>query len=172
MASGASPKSTGTAKAVIPAPSANLPSSLSSHRLRLSDQSKNPSSHLSTKGDRFCRAECLIRPRAVTITLRGAIISVLAVALCIGLYLLWLWRPEHQVRLHTEHFFHAINGRNWESVAEFIGEDYRDQWDHDRTRLVERMREGFRWARASRITAPEAAVQVETPRAIWIGKIN
>ena len=97
---------------------------------------------------------------------------MLAVALCIGLYLLWLWRPEHQVRLHTEHFFHAIDGRNWESVAEFIAEDYRDQWDHDRTRLLERMREGFRWVSGSRITAPDAAVRVETPRAIWIGKIN
>ena len=97
---------------------------------------------------------------------------MLAVALCIGLYLLWLWRPEHQVRLHTEHFFHAIDGRNWETVADFIGEDYRDQWDHDRARLLERMREGFRWVRGSRITAPDAAVRVETPRAIWIGKIN
>ena len=97
---------------------------------------------------------------------------MLAVALCIGLYLLWLWRPEHQVRLHTEHFFHAIDGRNWESVADFIGEDYRDQWDQDRARLLERMREGFRWVRGSTITAPDAAVRVETPRAIWIGKIN
>ena len=108
----------------------------------------------------------------MTITLRGAIIGVLAVALCIGLYLLWLWRPEHQVRLHTEHFFHAIDGRNWETVADFIGEDYRDQWDQDRARLLERMREGFRWVRGSTITAPDAAVRVETPRAIWIGKIN
>jgi hypothetical protein len=108
----------------------------------------------------------------VTITLRGAIIGVLAVALCIGLYLLWLWRPEHQVRLHTEHFFHAIDGRSWESVADFIGEGYRDQWDDDRARLLERMRDGFRWVRGSRITAPDAAVRADTPRAIWIGKIK
>ena len=108
----------------------------------------------------------------VTITLRGAFIFVFAVALCLGLYLLWLWRPEHQVRLHTEHFFHAIDGRNWETVAHFIGEDYRDQWDHDRARLLERMREGFRWVRGSRITAPDVAVRVRKRRAMWIGKIN
>jgi len=108
----------------------------------------------------------------VTITLRGAIIAVFTVALCIGLYLLWLWRPEHQVRLHTEHFFHSIDGRNWESVADFIGEDYRDQWGQDRARVLERMREGFRWVRGSRITAPDAAVRIETPRATWVGKIN
>ena len=64
----------------------------------------------------------------------------------------WLWRPEHQVWLHTENFFHAIDGRNWETVADFIAGDYHDQWDNDRARLLERMREGFRWVRGSRIT--------------------
>ena len=64
--------------------------------------------------------------------LRGAIIGLLAVVLSIGLYLFWLWRPGHLVRLHTQHFFHAIDGRNWDTVAEFIGEEYRDQWDHNR----------------------------------------
>jgi hypothetical protein len=57
-------------------------------------------------------------------------------------------------------------------VAEFIGEDYRDQWDHDRTRVLERMREGFRWMRGSRIVASNPIVNVETRRAIWIGKIT
>ena len=108
----------------------------------------------------------------MTITLRGATIGVLAVTLGVGIYLLWLWRPEHQVRLHTDHLFHSIDHRNWESVANFIGDDYRDQWDQDRARVVERMREGFRWMRGSRITAPDTAVRVEMPRAIWIGKIN
>jgi len=108
----------------------------------------------------------------VTITLRGAIIGLLALVISIGLYLFWLWRPGHQVRLHTQHFFHAIDGRNWDTVAEFIGEDYRDQWDHNRTRLLERLREGFRWVRGSSITAPGAVVQVETQQAIWMGKIK
>ena len=108
----------------------------------------------------------------MTITLRGAFIGVSAIVLSVGLYLFWLWRPEHQVRLHTKHFFHAIDGRNWEDVADFIGEDYRDQWHQDRTRLLERMREGFRWVRGSTITAPDALVRVETPRALWTGKIN
>jgi hypothetical protein len=107
----------------------------------------------------------------VTITLRGAIIGALAVALCIGAYLFWLWRPEHQVRLHTEHFLHAIDGRNWETVADSIGGDYHDQWDNDRARVLEHMREGFRWVRGSRISAANPSVQVETPRAIWTGKI-
>jgi hypothetical protein len=95
-----------------------------------------------------------------------------ALLVSVGLYLVWLWRPEHQVRLHTEHFFHAIDGRKWEAVSDFIGDDYQDQWHNDRARLLESMREGFRWVSGSNISAPSAAVQVEIPRGVWIGKIT
>lgn len=108
----------------------------------------------------------------MTITLRGALITGIAIAVALGVYLFWLWRPEHQVRLHTQHFFHAIDARNWDTVIRFIGEDYRDQWDDDRTRLLDRLREGFRWVRGSTITASDAAVQLQMPRATWIGRIN
>jgi hypothetical protein len=107
----------------------------------------------------------------VTISFRGGFFGGLALALCIGLYLLWLWRPEHQVRLHSENFFYAIEHRNWDVVADFIHDNYQDQWGDDRARVLERMREGFRWVRGSRIIPSDAAVQVETRRAIWIGKI-
>jgi hypothetical protein len=70
----------------------------------------------------------------VTISLRGAFIGGLVVAICIGLYLIWLWGAAHQVRLHTENFFHAIEHRDWETVADFIGNDYQDQWGDDRAR--------------------------------------
>ena len=105
----------------------------------------------------------------MAITFRGAFIGGLSVALCTGLYLVWLWRPEHQVCLHTEHFFRAVDGRNWETVA--VADDYQDQWGDDRARLLERMREGFRWVRGSSTTAQGALVQVETSRAVWIGRI-
>jgi hypothetical protein len=108
----------------------------------------------------------------VTITLRGAFIGGLAVAVSIGLYLLWLWRAEHQVRLHTENFFHAIDHRSWEAVADFVGNNYQDQWGDDKTRLIERMRDGFRWVPGSRIVGSSPAVRVETQRAIWAGKIT
>jgi hypothetical protein len=83
----------------------------------------------------------------VTITPRGSIIGLLGVALSIGLYLFWLWRPEDQVRLHTESFFHAVDGRNWKTVAGFVGDDYQDQWGDDRARLLEGMRERILIAR-------------------------
>src|SRR5262245_66656867 len=66
----------------------------------------------------------LTQPGGVTITLRGAFIGGLAVALCVGLYLFWLWLLEHQIRLHTEHFVQAIGGREWEAVANVICDNY------------------------------------------------
>jgi hypothetical protein len=107
----------------------------------------------------------------VTIIFRRGFMVGICVLVSVGVYLVWLYRPEHQVRLHTENFLHAIDRRNWELVASLIADDYHDQWNNDRIRLVERMREGFRWVRDTRITAPNATVQVDMPRAIWIGKI-
>jgi hypothetical protein len=108
----------------------------------------------------------------VTITFRGGFYGGLVLAVSIGLYLFWLWRPEHQVRLHTENFFRAIDHRNWDAVAEFIGNDYQDQWGDDRVRVVDRMREGFRWVRGSRIIGSNSNVQMEAGRGVWIGKIT
>jgi hypothetical protein len=95
-----------------------------------------------------------------------------ALAVAVSAYLFWLWRPEHQVRLHTENFCRAIDNRNWQTVADFIDDAYQDQWNNDRPRLLERMREGFRWVPGSTITAADVHVRVEMPRAIWIGKIS
>jgi hypothetical protein len=108
----------------------------------------------------------------VSISFRGGFLVGLAIALCIGLYLIWLWRPARQVSRHTENFFHAIEHKNWIAAADFIGSDYQDQWGDDRARVLERMREGFRWVRGSKIIAPNPLVQIETRRALWIGKIT
>lgn len=96
----------------------------------------------------------------------------MAIAFCIGLYLIWLWQPERQVRRHSENLFHAIEHKNWEGVAAFIGNDYQDQWSDDRARVLERLREGFRYVRGPRIIATNPAVRIETQRAVWSGKIT
>ena len=108
----------------------------------------------------------------VTITFRGGLYGGLALALCIGLYLIWLWRPEHQVQRHTENFFRAIEHRNWETVADSIGENYQDQWGDDRAKVLERMREGFRWVRGARIIAANPTVRIEFRGAVWAGKVT
>ena len=72
---------------------------------------------------------------------------------------------------HTENFFHAIERKDWATAANFIGSDYQDQWGDDRARVLERMREGFRYVRGPRIVASNPSVQVETGRAFWTSKI-
>ena len=108
----------------------------------------------------------------MVISFRGGFYGGLAIALCLGLWLIWLWQPERQVKRHTENFFHAIEHKNWEATADFIATDYQDQWGDDRIRVLERLREGFRYVRGPRIIASNPSVQVETQRAVWSGKIT
>jgi len=107
----------------------------------------------------------------VSISFRGGFYGGLALALCIGLYLIWLWRPERQARRHTENFLHAIEHKNWTAAGDFIGSDYQDQWGDDRARVFERMREGFRYVRGVRISAFSVTVRVQRRRAEWMGRI-
>jgi hypothetical protein len=96
----------------------------------------------------------------------------LSLALLIGLFLIWLWQPERQVTRHTENLLRTIEKRNWAGVADFIGNDYQDQWGDDRARVLERMREVLRYLRRIRIDATNAAVQVDNRRGYWNAKIT
>jgi hypothetical protein len=107
----------------------------------------------------------------VPISFRGSFYGGLAIALCVGLYPIWLWQPERQVRRHTENLFRAIERKDWETVADFIGNDYQDQWGDDRAHVLERLREGLRYVRGTQIIASNRRVEVEAQRAVWIGKI-
>src|SRR5688572_20180383 len=93
------------------------------------------------------RSQMRMRPRALrrmAATLDLYLISVslmmfrkyraaaAAVLGALALYLLWLWQPERQVRLHTAHFLKKVERRNWEAATRFLAADYRDRWGHDR----------------------------------------
>ena len=56
----------------------------------------------------------------------------------------WLWQPERQVRLHQQHFFRALEERDWGDIADFLDGDYADRWGHDKAFLVREGREIFR----------------------------
>jgi hypothetical protein len=107
----------------------------------------------------------------VTISLRGAFHGGLTASVCVGLFLLWLWRPERQVKRHTENLLQAIEHKDWTAVGGFIAGDYHDQWDDDRARVLERMHEGFRYVRDLKITAFSVSVQVRQRRGQWSGRI-
>ena len=108
----------------------------------------------------------------MVISFRRGFCGGLAIALCAGLYLIWLWQPERQVRRHTENFFQAIEHKNWDAAADFFAADYQDQWGDDRVRVLERLREGLQYVRGPQIIASHPTVQVENPRAVWSSKIS
>ena len=58
-------------------------------------------------------------------------------------WLLWLWQPARQVRLHTEDFLEAVESRDWKIMSQRIADDYSDRWGHDKREVVERSREVF-----------------------------
>ena len=64
--------------------------------------------------------------------------------MALTLFLLWLWQPERQVRLHTSHFLKKVERRNWDGVRKVMAENYRDRWEHDKTSAIADAREAFR----------------------------
>jgi hypothetical protein len=61
----------------------------------------------------------------------------------LALWLLWLWQPERQVRLHTTHFLKKVERRNWEAAGVFMAEDYSDRWGLNKTTALQDAREVF-----------------------------
>jgi hypothetical protein len=107
----------------------------------------------------------------VPTSFRSGFYGGLIAAILLGLFLIWLWQPEHQVRHHTKNFLRAIEHKSWTAAADFIDSNYRDQWGDDRARVLERMREGFHYVRGVRINASNPTLRIENRRAIWSGKI-
>ncbi|MFN2540571.1 MAG: hypothetical protein ABR514_00175 [Chthoniobacterales bacterium] len=96
----------------------------------------------------------------------------LTVALLAGLFLLWLWRPERQIRYHSEHLLRAVEHKNWTRAGDFVATDYQDQWGNDRTRLLDRSREVLRYLRGLRIEASNVAVKIDNHRGYWTAQIK
>jgi hypothetical protein len=96
----------------------------------------------------------------------------LGVALLMGLFLVWLWQPERQVRRHSTNLLRAVQQKNWARVANFIGGDYRDQWGDDRMLVLERMREVFGYLRSIRIETTEPLVRLDSRSGFWNAKLT
>jgi hypothetical protein len=65
-----------------------------------------------------------------------------------------------------------VEGKNWSGVADFLTDDYADQWGNDRALAVARIREGFRYVRAVRINALDRVVNADSRRGVWRAKIR
>ena len=106
------------------------------------------------------------------ISLRDGFYVGLGLALLVGLFAIWLWQPERQVSRHAENLLGKIGERNWTAAADFIGDDYNDQWGEDRSLVIARLREVFRYVRDLRINAADPVVSIKDRRGIWRGKIT
>ena len=93
-------------------------------------------------------------------------------AFALGIYLIWLWVPEHQIQRHTENLFRAIEHKDWARMAEFISSDYHDQWSHDQAQVLERSREVFHFLRDLRINTSRVIIRIDGRNAYWKGKID
>ena len=92
--------------------------------------------------------------------------------LALGLYLLRLWQPEQQVGKHSEHLIAALGDKNWDKFGGFIADTYHDQWENDRTAVVRRTHEIFRYLRDVKITASAPNVRIEGRRGYWKANIT
>jgi hypothetical protein len=108
----------------------------------------------------------------VSFTFREGFIGGAILAVGLGIYLIWLWQPDHQVELHAHHFIGAIEKRDWTAVQSAIAVDYGDDWGDNRERLLERMREVLQFTRKMRIQSIAPNTSVEGPRGTWIAKIE
>lgn len=106
------------------------------------------------------------------ISFRNGFYAGLLAAVVIGLYLVSLWQPREQVKLHTLHLFNRIERGDWSGVARFIGGDYQDQWGDDRDRLIERMHLVLAHVRNLRIHPEEILVLTAGNTGRWQAKIK
>ena len=111
-------------------------------------------------------------PLRVSFTFRGGFIVGAILALGLGVYLVWLWRPGHQVQLHTDHFLRAVEERDWTAMQNAIAADYGDDWGDNRERLLERMREVLRFTRNMRIHSIAPNILVEGPSGLCTARVE
>lgn len=108
----------------------------------------------------------------MSFTFRDGFIGGAVLTLGLGIYLVWLWRPDHQVELHADHFVRAIEERDWTAVQDAIAPDYGDDWGDNRERLLERIREVMQFTRHMRIQQIAPITSVDGPRATWTARIE
>ena len=105
-------------------------------------------------------------------TFRNGFYGGVLAAFIIGLWLVRLWQPENQLRLHSEHLIHQIEQRDWSAVENLVAPDYRDDWGNDRAALLTRMRLVLRAVSSLTITATDQQARLELPEGTWSARIR
>jgi hypothetical protein len=108
----------------------------------------------------------------VPTTFKYSFFAGAVVALVLGLWLAQLWQAENQVRLHSEHFLQQLEKRNAAAAGDLIALDYHDDWGHDRSLVLNRLRIVLRLFSTLTITATTPQVALHPPVATWTASIQ
>jgi hypothetical protein len=107
----------------------------------------------------------------VRVTLRAGFYVGLSTALFCGLFLIWLAAGEAGAAAYAN-AFSSSRGEKLSAVSDLIGSDYRDPLNHDRTIVIERMRDVTRYLRGMRIVTKEPVIKIDNRNAVWTAKIT
>lgn len=105
-------------------------------------------------------------------TFRNGFYAGLIVAALWGIYLYRLWQPERQIELHNSHLLAQIEKHNWKAVGAFIGENYQDRWNNNRSQLLERLPQVFRALGKTTIETSAVSIRREENRGSLKAKIT
>ena len=103
---------------------------------------------------------------------RDGFYAGLGLAFVLGIYLLWLWGAQHQVRLHSDHLLQTIESKNWPKFASFIADDYHDRWNQDRASVLERTRTVFTYLRGVHFQVADVTVDADHGAGKWQARIR
>lgn len=104
-------------------------------------------------------------------TFRNAVYTAVLAAFVLGIYLAQLWTAERQVELHGHNFLEAIEESDARALHEFLADDYEDDWGHDKTRVLSRLKQVVPYARNGRLVAREETVQITGSEGEWRARI-
>ena len=90
----------------------------------------------------------------------------------LAIYLLALWQPERQVRLHQKNLLRSIEKRDWERFARFLADDYSDRWGHDKEFVLSESRQVFRQFLFLNVRHEVRDVEVEGDRGMIAASIT
>ncbi len=90
-----------------------------------------------------------------SVSFRKGFCAGLLLAVLTAVYLFRLWQGEKQVRLHNEHFLHAIEQKAWAKAGAFIDEQYQDQCGQDRAVVLARLWEVLSYVRNLKIRSED-----------------
>jgi hypothetical protein len=91
--------------------------------------------------------------------LRRHFLSLVASAvLGVAVWLIMLWQPARQVRLHTERLLSVMEHKDWKRLDELMADDYSDRWGQDKRMVIERSKMVFSQFFSAQLTPSELVI--------------